>query len=119
MTYKVIRLFTVKTKQGALTLNPGQVVTLAAEKAKKLIEQGKLTPVFEPVDNLIERMAIQGENCATEEVKSYVTDFGILVIPWNSARKYHYWNKGQSVCDTLKELGRCDLIEKYKSVYSN
>lgn len=119
MRYKILTLFTVKTNQGDLTLNPGQVVTLVEEKAKKLIEQGKLTPVFEPVDNLNERMAIMGEDCAPEEVKPYVTDYGILVIPWNSARKYHYWNEGQSVCDTLKELGRGDLIEKYKSIYCN
>lgn len=45
MTYKVIRLFTVKTKQGNLTLNPGQVVTLVEEKAKKLIQQGKIKVV--------------------------------------------------------------------------
>ncbi len=119
MTYKIPELFTVKTKQGDLTLNPGQIVTLAQEKAKKLIEQGKLTPVFKPVANLNERMAMQGENCALEEAKPYVTNLGVLVIPWNSPRKYHYWNKGQSVCDTLKELGRCDMTEKYKSIYCN
>ena len=45
MTYKVIRLFTVKTKQGDLTLNPGQVITLVEEKAKKLILEGKIREV--------------------------------------------------------------------------
>lgn len=42
MNYQVIRLFTVKTKQGDLTLNPGQVITLVEEKAKKLIQEGKI-----------------------------------------------------------------------------
>src|SRR3990167_4044707 len=76
-------------------------------------------PVFEPVDDLAERMAIMGENCEPEQVEPFVADFGVLVIPYNSDKKYHYWNGGQGVCVTLKELGRCDLIEKYKSLYCN
>ena len=119
MTYKVITLFTVKTKLGDLTLNPGQVVTLAEVKAKKLIAEGKLVSVFEPVNDLNERMAIMGENCEPGQTEPYVTDFGVLVIPFNSDKKFHYWNGGQSVCDTLKELGRCDLIPKYRSIYSD
>ena len=75
-------------------------------------------PIFEPVDDLNERMAIMGENTKPEEVRPYVTEFGVLVIPWNSDQKYHYWNGGQSLCNTLKELGRCDLIPKYKSIYN-
>ena len=119
MRYEVVIPFTVKTKQGDLNLHPGQVVTLEEVKAKKLIEDGKLTPLFSEAEALNERMAIMGENCSPEQVKPYVTDYGSLVIPWNSPRKYHYWNGGQSVCETLKELGRCDLIEKYKSPYCN
>lgn len=68
---------------------------------------------------LSERMAIMGENCEPDQTKPYVTGFGVLVIPSDSNKKYHYWNGGQSVCDTLKELGRCDLIPQYKSIYSN
>ena len=83
------------------------------------IQQGKLVPVFEPVDDLSERMAIMGENCEPGQTEPFVTDFGVLVIPFNSSQKYHYWNGGQSVCETLRELGRCDLIEKYKSIYCN
>lgn len=45
MTYKTLILFTVKTKHGDLTLNPGQVVTLAEEKAKKLILEWKIKEV--------------------------------------------------------------------------
>lgn len=69
---------------------------------------------------LSERMAIMGENCEPEQVEPFVTESGVLVIPFNSPGKYHYWKKGgQSVCDTLRELGRCDLIPRYKSIYSN
>lgn len=117
--YKVTSDLTLKV-QGIIKVFPvGSVINLPEKSAQVFVQQGKLTPVFEPVDNLTERMAIQGENCKPEETEPYVTDFGVLVIPWNSARKYHYWNKGQSVCNTLKELGRCDLTEKYKSIYCN
>lgn len=126
MKYEVRIPFTVKTKLGDLNLYPGQVVTLAEEKALKLIMEGKIKTISEPIreisaekESLNERMAIMGENCSPDQTKPYVTDFGVLVIPFNSPRKYHYWNGGQSVCDTLKELGRCDLIDKYKSFYSN
>lgn len=129
MTYKVITLFTVKTKAGDLTLNPGQVITLADEKATKLITEGKIEPIGDPKQQqepqitgyeLSERMAIMGENTEPDQVLPFVTDSGVLVIPFNSPEKYHYWKKGgQSVCTTLKEIGRCDLIERYKSFYCN
>ena len=45
MIYKILTLFTVKTKQGDLTLNPGQTITLAEEKANKLITEGKIKVV--------------------------------------------------------------------------
>jgi hypothetical protein len=119
MTYKVTTLFTVKTKLGDLTLNPGQVVILEEVKAKKLIGEGKLIPLPFEAEALNERMAIMGENCEPEQTEPFVTDFGVLVIPFNSDKKYHYWKGGQSVCNTLKELGRCDLIPKYRSIYSD
>lgn len=78
-------------------------------------DAGKVEPQAIPYE-LAERMAIMGENCEPEQIKPYVTDSGILVIPFASSQKYHYWKQGgQSVCDTLRELGRCDLIPKYKS----
>ncbi|UJS17862.1 MAG: hypothetical protein L3J17_02090 [Candidatus Jettenia sp.] len=77
------------------------------------IEAGKIELQAIPYE-LAERMAIMGENCEPDQVKPYITNFGVLVIPSNSDPKYHYWKPGgQSVCATLKELGRCDLIEKY------
>ncbi|TLD41847.1 MAG: hypothetical protein JETT_1864 [Candidatus Jettenia ecosi] len=76
-------------------------------------DAGKIEPQAIPYE-LAERMAIEGENCEPDQVQPYITSFGVLVIPFNSDPKYHYWKPGgQSVCATLKELGRCDLIEKY------
>lgn len=117
--YKVTSDLKLKVQGVIKVFLAGSVIKLPEKSAQMFIQQGKLIPVFEPVDNLNERMTIMGENCSPEQTEPYVTDFGVLVIPYNSDKKYHYWNGGQGVCDTLKELGRCDLIEKYKSIYSN
>ena len=97
-----------------------KVETLARENRNRgnCGNHGKLI-TEETTESLNERMAIMGENCEPGQVEPYVTDFGVLVIPFNSDKKYHYWKGGQGVCDTLRELGRCDLIEKYKSLYSD
>lgn len=34
----------------------------------------------------------------------YINNRGNLVIPFSSPRKYHYWNGGQSLVDTLQEI---------------
>jgi hypothetical protein len=77
-------------------------------------EKNSPEKVFQPVDNLAERMAIMGENTNPDEVLPYVTEFNSLVIPFNSPARYHYWKGGMSPCDVLKELGRCDLLDKYR-----
>lgn len=38
-----------------------------------------------------------------------------LLIPFDSDPKYHWWCDGQSVIETLRELGREDLVPKYKT----
>lgn len=38
-----------------------------------------------------------------------------LLIPSDSDKKYHWWNGGQGVIETLYELQREDLIPEYKS----
>lgn len=114
MTYKVLKPFKVKVNGEIVEFLAGQEIAIPEEKAKILIDAGKVEPQAIPYE-LAERMAIMGENCEPEQIMPYVTDSGILVIPFASSQKYHYWKGGQSVCDTLRELGRCDLIPKYKS----
>jgi len=102
--FKVTRDLKLKVQGVIKVFLVGSVINLPEKSAQMFVQQGKIVPVPEE---------------PPKEVRPYVTDYGILVIPWNSARKYHYWNTGQSVCDTLKELGRCDLVSTYKSIYSN
>lgn len=117
--YRVVQDLTVKVNGAIKTFRMGSIVNLPEKSAQIFIQQGKIIPMFEPVDDLNERMAILGENCELGQTEPYVTSFGVLVIPFNSDKKYQYWKGGQSLCDTLRELGRCDLIPKYKSLYSD
>lgn len=121
--YKVVSDLMVKVQGVIKTFPAGSIVKLPEKAAQMFIEQGKLRPVSEDLPSgyeLAERMAIMGENCEPEQTEPYVTDAGILVIPFNSPEKFHYWKPGgQSTCVTLRELGRCNLIPKYKSFYSN
>ncbi len=108
--YKVVSEFKVKVKGEIMVMAVGAVIDLPDAAARMFVEQGKI----EKVDDLAERMAIMGENCSPDEKKPYVTEFNSLVIPFNSPLRYQYWKGGQSPCDTLRELGRCDLLDKYR-----
>ncbi len=35
----------------------------------------------------------------------YINECGDLVIPFDSNKVYHWWNKGLSIKETLEELG--------------
>lgn len=45
MKYQVLELFKVKTSQGEMELQPGQIITLPKDKAIKLLNEGKITPI--------------------------------------------------------------------------
>lgn len=50
----------------------------------------------------------------------YIDSHGVLIIPFDSDPKYHYWSGGQSLIQTLQELNASqEVIEKYRSIYSN
>jgi hypothetical protein len=34
----------------------------------------------------------------------YIHDSGTMIIPFNADKKYHYWNGGQHLSDTMVEL---------------
>jgi len=45
----------------------------------------------------------------------YISMSGCLLIPWNAPKKYRWWQGGQSVMETLNELG---ASEEVKAKYS-
>lgn len=87
----VIEDVTVETREGLKELKNGQVVKISEKSADQLIEVGKIKPM------------------------PYITEFGCLIIPYNSPKRYHWWNGGQSVLNTLLELGASsDVLAKYR-----
>lgn len=47
-------------------------------------------------------------------IRPHSNEQGDLVIPFRAAAKYHYWNGGQSVPATLREIGApVELAERY------
>ena len=93
--YEVIADFIAKTLGGIKELKKGQIIKLPEQSAKQLIEAGKIKPL------------------------PYI-DRETLIIPSDSPQKYHWWNRGQSIKNTLRELGASpDILKKYKSPYSD
>lgn len=78
--YTVINDFTLKTPSGVSGFKKSQVIRLPERSAKVLIDTGKIEP--QTSYELAERMAIMGENCEPDQVKPYITNFGVLVIPF-------------------------------------
>ena len=50
----------------------------------------------------------------TKENIPYIDNTGSIIIPFNADSKYHNWNGGQSLTDTLMELNVTeDIWSKY------
>lgn len=87
----VIEDVTVETREGLKELKNGQIVKISEKSAGQLIETGKIKPL------------------------PYINDFGYLIIPNNSPKRYHWWDGGQSVVNTLLELGASsEVLAKYR-----
>jgi hypothetical protein len=45
---------------------------------------------------------------------AHINEYDELAIPFDSNARYHYWNGGQSLIETLKELGAGEaIVSKY------
>ncbi|HHT9106702.1 MAG TPA: hypothetical protein ACFYD7_12650 [Candidatus Wujingus californicus] len=95
MKFEVLENLVLKTSKGDIELRKGQVIEIQPEKVTKLLESGKLQPL------------------------PYL-DNGILRIPFDSDKRYRWWQKGQSITETLRELNASDeIVRRYKSPYSD
>ncbi len=95
MKFEVVEDFKIKTtSKGIVELRQGQIIEMSPAQAQKLA--GKLYPL------------------------PYVDHNGTLIIPFNSPPEYRWWNRCQSIKDTLRELGASDeILKRYKSPYSD
>ncbi|MCK5504422.1 MAG: hypothetical protein KAJ10_04635 [Thermodesulfovibrionia bacterium] len=81
MKFEVIDNLKIKTSQGIKQFTKGQIIPVDSEKVSILIEKFKIKPIV-----------------------PHINFNGDLVIPFDSAPKYHWWKSGQSVEETKKEL---------------
>jgi len=95
MKFEVMEDFKIKTtSKGIIELSRGQVIEISPAQAQKLA--AKIRPL------------------------PHIDHSGTLIIPFNSPQKYYWWNRGQSIKDTLRELGASDeILKRYKSPYSD
>ena len=94
MKFEVVEDFKIKTtSKGIIELSRGQVIEISPAQAQKLVDKIKPLP--------------------------HIDHSGTLIIPSNSPHKYHWWDRGLSIKDTLRELGASDeILKRYKSPYS-
>lgn len=97
------------------------VESLRAEGAELSLSNGQL--VIEAPRGLLNEERIQQLRMHKPEIvallsatlpKPYIDDKGGLHIPMRGDPKYHWWNKGQCLEDTLRELGAsAEVWERY------
>jgi len=46
----------------------------------------------------------------TNTTNPYIDDSGNIVVPFHADPKYHFWNGGQSLADTLLEINATENI---------
>ena len=94
MKFEVVEDFKIKTtSKGIIELRQGQIIKMSPEQAQKLADKIKPLP--------------------------HIDHSGTLIIPSDSPQKYRWWQKGQSIKDTLRELEASDeILKRYKSPYS-
>lgn len=70
------------------------------------LPEGKLAVT--PANRLNDELRQRIRQCKTEVValltRPYINDRGELIISSITDRKYHWWNGGQSIAETLQEL---------------
>ena len=94
MKFEVVEDFKIKTtSKGIVELRQGQIIEMSPAQAQKLADKIRPLP--------------------------HIDHSGTLIIPSNSPQRYCWWQKGQSIKDTLRELGASDeILKRYKSLYS-
>src|SRR5262245_23707193 len=71
------------------------------------LPEGKLA--VKPADRLNDELRQHIRECKAEVVnlltRPHINDRGELIIPFSADRKYHWWAGGQSIRETLREVG--------------
>ena len=66
--------------------------------------RGSLTSKIKDALTLSKKEIIKELKDTQEANEPYINDHGVLVIPFDSEPKYHWWAGGQTIIETLREL---------------
>ena len=66
--------------------------------------RGSLTSEIKDALTLSKKEIIKELKDTQEANKPYIDKYGVLVIPFDSEPKYHWWAGGQTILETLREL---------------
>jgi hypothetical protein len=82
---------------GSIQLKDGDRLRIEAPK-------GSLTSDIKYAVTLNKKEIIKEIKDTQEFNKPYIDKYGVLVIPFQSNPKYHWWAGGQTILETLREL---------------
>ena len=89
MKYQVIKDFTVKTSQGEMQLQTGQVITMPDDKAIYLIERGLIKPITpEQIECFEERAAIMQYDggLSKEDAERFAWCYSVCMLTENMSK---------------------------------
>ena len=94
----------------------GYEVTIEGNNLR-LVYKGTGEPPKDKILPLLDELRANKENAINylkQKKMPYLDRHGTLIIPFDCDPRYHWWNNGQSIIETLKELGASkDIIKKY------
>jgi hypothetical protein len=94
MRFQATTAIKVQTQSGIREILPGQVIQMPEEKAAGLVAAGKVVPIRPRLTQTPDH----------GQARPYLDAEGDLVIPFGADPQYHWWDSGQSLATTLREL---------------
>ncbi len=86
------------------------------QQKQPLEKESHVQPLEQERKPVEEREQLSEEKHRLEEESAFIDKNGVLVIPFGSAPRYHWWSGGQGVLHTLLELGaRDEILGRYMS----
>jgi hypothetical protein len=102
-------------------MNASELIATLEQQGFTLIPlpEGKLA--VKPADSLTDALRQSIRQCKREVVnlltRPYLNAKGELIIPFTSAPRFHWWNGGQSIQQTLRELhAPPDVFSRYVEI---
>jgi predicted DNA-binding antitoxin AbrB/MazE fold protein len=81
---------------------------------------GSLTSEIKDALTLSKKEIIKELKDTQEANEPYIDKYGVLVIPFEGEKKYHWWAGGQTILETLRELkAPPEVIAVYGPGYSD